>query len=502
MCRCLWPRGKILGGSSVLNYMLYVRGNRHDYDAWSAAGNTGWSYDEVLPYFLKSEDNRNEYLASTPYHSTGGPLTVTETPFHTPLVAAFLDAGVELGYEKNDGNGGRQAGFMVAQTTTRDGLRLSTAKAFLRPARSRKNLHVAMEATVTQIVFDAEKRATGVKFVRHGVHYEVQAVKEVILSAGAIASPQLLMLSGVGPAAHLRSLSIPVVADLPVGDNLQDHVALAGMVFQIDKPYSLILKEVATVPNMLNFFLRGKGPFTSTGAAEGLAWVNTKYAPVDKDWPDIEFHFIGGSPVSDMSYAVRHGSGIRDDVWNEYYEPLLNTHTWQVMPMLLRPQSKGTIRLASADPFDKPLIDPRYFGVEQDLKVLVEGVKIAIQLSRTQPFQELGTRFYAKPFPGCQNHTVYTDEYWACFIRHYSQTDHHAVGTCKMGPASDATAVVDPRLRVRGLRGLRVVDASVIPDVPSGNTNAPVIMIAEKAADLIKQDWNVATLPLPRPKIN
>ena len=472
--------------------MLYVRGNRRDYDAWAAAGNAGWSYDEVLPYFVKSEDNRNPYLAGTPYHGTGGPLTVTETPFRTPLVTAFIDAGVEMGYENNDGNGGQQTGFMVAQTTTRDGLRCSTAKAFLRPARSRRNLHVAMRATVTRIVIDdARKRAVGVTFERHGRVYYVRARREVILSAGAIASPQLLMLSGVGPADHLTSLDIPVVADLAVGDNLQDHVALAGLVFQIDRPYSLILRDVLNVPNALNYVFRSTGPFTSTGAAEGLAWIKTKYADADIDWPDIEYHFIGASPVSDASYAVRRGSGIRDDVWNEYYEPLLNTHTWQVLPMLLRPQSKGTIRLASTDPHDHPLIDPRYFAVEQDLRVLVEGVKIALALSRTKAFQELGTRFYAKPFPGCEDYAVHTDEYWACFIRSYSQTDHHAVGTCKMGPASDPTAVVDARLRVHGVGHLRVVDASVMPNVPSGNTNAPVVMVAEKAADMVKQDWGV-----------
>ena len=481
--------------------MLYVRGNRRDYDRWEAMGNTGWSYDDVLPYFIKSEDNRNPYLASTAYHGTGGYLTVQEQSFFTPLVAAFVAAGEELGYKNNDGNGLTQTGFMFAQSTTRDGARCSTAKAFLRPVRNRPNLHVAMRAFVQKIIIDPlTKRATGVQFLRHGVHYEVAATKEVILSAGSVASPQLLMLSGIGPADHLTSLGIPIIADLSVGDNLQDHISLGGMVFQIDKPYSMVADRFYNLPSVARYFLRGKGPLTSVGGAEGLAWVKTKYANQSDDWPDIEFHFVAGTPVSDGGTDVRLNNNVRDDVWYNYYAPIARTDTWQVIPMLLRPESTGTIRLASSNPDDKPIIDPRYFSSDQDLRVVIEGTKIGLALSETKAFQELGSRFYTKPFPGCEGYTLWTDDYWGCFIRHYSLTIYHPVGTCKMGPSSDPTAVVDPRLRVHGIRGLRVVDASIMPKHVSGNTNAPTIMIAEKAADMVKEDWGAPRSDLRRAK--
>ena len=481
--------------------MLYVRGNRRDYDGWANLGNDGWSYEEVLPYFIKSEDNRNPYLADSPYHGTGGYLTVQEPAYLTPLVTAFIEGGVELGYEHRDGNGALQTGFMVAQATTRHGSRCSTGKAFLRPVRHRNNFHVAMKSYVQRIIIDpVTKQVTGVQFERFGVVHTVRVNKEVILSAGSVGSPQLLMLSGVGPAEHLSSLGIPVIADLSVGDNLQDHVSLGGMVFQIDAPYSLVDTRFINLPSFFNYSINRSGPLASLAGCEGLAWIKTKYADQSIDWPDIEFHFVAGTPVSDGGTLVRRNNGVRDDIWEEYYAPLSWTDSWQVIPMLLRPLSVGTIRLASADPNDKPLIDPRYFSNEQDLKVIIEGTKIGLALAKTRGFKSLGTRFYSKPFPGCEGYTLWTDDYWGCFIRHYSQTIYHPIGTCKMGPSSDPTAVVDPRLRVYGIQGLRVVDASIMPKHVSGNTNAPTIMIAEKAADMVKEDWGAPRSDLRRAK--
>lgn len=234
--RCNWPRGKVLGGSSVLNYMMYVRGNQMDYDSWLKQGNPGWGYDDVLYYFKKSEDNRNPYLARTPYHSMGGYLTVSEAPYKTPLADAFVRAGQEMGYEIRDINGERQTGFMIPQGTIRRGARCSTAKAFLRPARLRKNLHVSISAQVTRVAVDPEtKVAYGVEMVKGDTRYFVRASKEVILSAGSIGSAQLLMLSGIGPKNHLTEMGIPVLADLDVGKNLQDHVGLGGLAFLINK---------------------------------------------------------------------------------------------------------------------------------------------------------------------------------------------------------------------------------------------------------------------------
>ena len=471
--------------------MLYVRGNRRDYDRWSDEGNVGWSYDEVLPYFLKSEDNRNAYLAAnSKYHSTGGYLTVQEPPYRTPLTAAFIEGGVEMGYDNIDINAFQQTGFMVAQATMREGSRCSTAKAFLRPVRKRGNMHVSMHSQVLKILIDeSSKVATGVQFERKGTIYTVSARKEVILSAGTIGSAQILMLSGIGPAEHLQEYGIPVMSNLRVGDNLQDHICMYGMIFQVDQPYTSLDFRFLNLPSYNEYINKKSGPWTSLGGVEAMAFVKTKYANQSDDSPDIQFHMSSGTITSAGYSLFPTNMGIRQDVWDQYYKELVWTDTWQVMPVLLRPKSTGTIRLSSTDPMAKPVIDPKYFSHTDDIKVFVEGIKIGLALSQTIGFQELGTRFYNKTFPGCESFPMWTDDYWECFARHMSSTLYHPVGTCKMGTADDPSAVVDPQLRVYGINQLRVIDASIMPHITSGNTNAPVIMIAEKAADIIKRAW-------------
>ncbi|EDW51050.1 GM12028 [Drosophila sechellia] len=386
--RCNWPRGRVLGGSSVLNYMLYVRGNRHDYDHWASLGNPGWDYDHVLRYFKKSEDNRNPYLANNKYHGRGGLLTVQESPWHSPLVAAFVEAGTQLGYDNRDINGAKQAGFMIAQGTIRRGSRCSTAKAFLRPIRARKNFHLSMNSHVTRIIIEpGTMRAQAVEFVKHGKVYRIAARREVILSAGAINTPQLMMLSGLGPRKHLEKHGIRVLQDLPVGENMQDH------------------------------------------------------------------------------------------------------ESWTTMPLLLRPRSRGSVKLRSANPFHYPLINANYFDDPLDAKTLVEGAKIALRVAEAQVFKQFGSRLWCKPLPNCKQHKFLSDAYLECHVRTISMTIYHPCGTAKMVPAWDPEAVVDPRLRVYVVRGLRVIDGCIMPTISSGNTNAPVIMIAEKGADLIKEDW-------------
>ncbi|KAK7874213.1 hypothetical protein R5R35_006256 [Gryllus longicercus] len=490
--RCNWPRGKVLGGSSVLNAMIYVRGNRKDYDHWAALGNEGWSYDEVLPYFKKSEDNRNPYLAKTPYHATGGYLTVQEPPWRTPLALAFLEAGEQLGYDNRDINGARQTGFMLAQGTIRRGSRCSTAKAFLRPVRLRKNLHVAMYSTATKVLLDnsterGRPRAFGVQFSRDGVRRTVRARREVVLAAGAINSPQLLMLSGVGPRDHLASLGIPVHADLPVGHNLQDHVGLGGLTFLIDKPVTFKRSRYQTMPVFLDYVLNERGPMTSLGV-EGLAFVNTKYNR-DPEWPDVQFHFAPSSVNSDGGDQIRKITNLRDRIYNTMYKPLIPAETWTILPLLLRPRSTGWVRLKSTNPAHYPQIEPNYFAFREDVNTLVEGIKIAMNVSATPAFQKFGSRPHTIPMPGCGKYSFMSDEYWECALRHFTFTIYHPAGTCKMGPQGDRSAVVDPRLRVHGVDGLRVADASIMPTIVSGNPNAPVIMIGEKAADIIKKDW-------------
>ncbi|CAH2051931.1 unnamed protein product, partial [Iphiclides podalirius] len=488
--RCSWPRGKVLGGSSVLNYMIYVRGNRYDFDQWESFGNPGWGYRDVLKYFIKSEDNRNPYLAKSEYHGRGGYLTVQEAPWRTPLVAAFVEAGVEIGYENRDINGAVQTGFMIAQGTIRRGSRCSTAKAFLRPVRTRRNLDISLNSQVTKILINpVTMKAYGVEFVKHGMKRVVFARKEVILSAGAINSPQLLMLSGIGPKDHLRDVGIKVLKDLPVGENLQDHVGVGGLTFLVDKPVAIVQNRFQAFPVTMNYVVNERGPMTVLGGLEGIAFVNTKYANSSGLWPDIQFHMAPASFSSDNGQIVRKILGLTDELYDSVYRPIANKDAWTIMPLLLRPNTRGYVKLRSSNPFDYPVMNPRYHEDRLDVNRLVEGIKIALKVANASPFKQFGSRLYMKPLPNCKQFQFMSDEYIECQVRTISMTIYHQCGTAKMGPSWDQKAVVDQRLRVYGVQGLRVIDASVMPTIVSGNTNAAVIMIGEKGADMIKQDW-------------
>ncbi len=445
-----WPRGKVLGGSSSINAMIYIRGNRYDYDHWSELGNHGWSYDEVLPYFKKAE---NADLGPSEYHGSGGPLNVMERPHTGPLSHAFVHAGVELGYPANDDfNGPSQEGFGVYQVTQKTGRRHSAAVGYLHPAISRPNLTVETYALTTRVLFDGS-RAVGVAYLKDGVEQEVRVNKEVILSGGAINSPQLLLLSGVGPADQLRALNIPVVADLPgVGENLQDHL-FVSVCCASTQPISLY--GVETMENLQEYMEFQRGPLTSNVAESGAF---LKISP-DQPEPDLQYHF---APIA----YVNHGLTPPD------------SHGYTLGPTLVTPHSRGRITLHSADPSQHPAIFANYLSHDADMHVLVEGTKLARRLAHTKafaPFHDVET------LPGPQ---VQSDKDIIDYIRRTVETIYHPAGTCKMG--SDSLAVVDEQLRVRGIEGIRVVDASIMPTVVNGNTNAPTIMIAEKASDLIK----------------
>ena len=451
--RMYWPRGRLLGGSSSVNAMVYMRGQAADYDHWRQLGNAGWSYSDVLPYFRKSE--RNERLHDE-FHGADGPLNVAERPYTNPLSLAFVEAAQQAGLPFNaDFNGAVQLGCGLFQVTQKGGSRWSAASAYLRPAAARENLTILTNAQATRVLIE-NGRAVAVEYARSGMRHTVRAEKEVLLAGGAINSPQLLLLSGIGPAEELRALGVPVTHDLPgVGKNLQDHLNV-NIVRRATKGTTLDSKNRGLAPLgvALQFLLFGTGPGTSNVAEAGAFAIGDPAAAT----PDIQYHFIPAQVVNHARTPM-DGDGVT------------------LHACCLRPQSRGEIRLASSDPLQAPVMDPRYLGADYDLKILIAGLRHGRDILGATAFKNwLGE----ERFPGA---SLQSDAALSDFIRATAETEYHPVGTCKMG--NDPMAVVDERLAVRGIDRLRVIDASIMPTIVSGNTNAPVIMIAEKAADMV-----------------
>lgn len=371
---CNWPRGKAMGGTSVINYMLYTRGVPQDYDHWETLGNRGWSYRDVLPYFKKSEDIAVSRLKGSPYHGIGGYVRVEQTKWRTPLSAAFLEAGSEMGYDQVDHNK-NPIGFSYILATKMRGARQSASKAFLRPIRKRHNFKVAKEARVTKILIDPYNNKTyGVEFSKNRKSYTVKSRKEVILCAGTLNSPQLLMLSGIGPGQHLEELNIPVIQDLKVGYNLQDHLSMAGLVFLVNSSVTIVESKYTKPRYLVDFLVNGAGPLTLPGGAEALAFYPTKYAE-DQTHPDMELVFGPGALTGDSGGSLRKVLGISDKFYSKVYQPYFEREAYSVVPVLVRPKSKGLVRLKSKNPFHSPLFYPNYYNDTTDLFAMVEGIK-------------------------------------------------------------------------------------------------------------------------------
>ncbi|PSN57097.1 Glucose dehydrogenase [FAD, quinone] [Blattella germanica] len=508
---CHWPRGKVLGGSSILNAMLYVRGNRRDYDNWAKAGNPGWSYEEVLPYFIKSEDfvfpdpeTPGAETYSKKYHGTGSYQHLKQFGYRSPIVDGLIDAAKELGYKIRDVNGEKQTGFTLQHGTIVNGTRSNTAKAFLASVKDRKNLHVSKYSHVTKILIDPEtKTAQGVEFIKNNQVYQVKVTKEVIVSAGTMNSPQLLMLSGVGPEEHLQELGIPVIQNLRVGENLQDHMQVLGPAFMFNLSNPQPLDPLKIIDNTYQYMIHRSGPMASIDILQFQGFISTKYAHLDVDgakledteeldYPDIQYQHIRFPYMdSNTTKLVSHVTRYTDEMYEAIFGiPNSKAEIYIPLTVLQRPKSRGFVKLRSKDPLEAPIFDPRYLSDPRDVQTLVEGVKVAMAVGQTKTMKE---RFEAQmntaKIPGCEIPEFGTDEYWACAVRKVGTTIYHQAGTCKMGPRTDPTAVVDSRLKVHGIKGLRVIDASIMPTVVTGNTHAPVIMIGERGADFVKQDW-------------
>jgi choline dehydrogenase len=447
--RIYLPRGRTLGGSSSMNAMIYIRGNRADYDGWRDAGATGWGYDDVLPYFLRAEDNER---GASEYHGAGGPLTVSESRSRNEMSLAFVAAAKSAGYAENpDFNGAEQDGFGVYQLTQRGGRRCSAAVAYLHPALERPNLHLETRVQAHRILFEGT-RAVGVAGERFGAPVEYRAAQEVLVCGGAYNSPQLLMLSGVGPAELLMLREIEVLEDLPVGQNLQDHPTAGGS-WTTSRPVSLL---VAVLPDtaeqhLADFVQNGRGPLTSNiGESGGFLRTRSDLAA-----PDIQFHAV---PVMFID------EGLSDPP----------DHGFVASACVLKPQSRGMVTIASNDPTAKPVIQHNYYEAEVDMRAQVEGLRVLMELTRTAELSPYCEAPFHAPEADAPESVL------RAHIRANCQTIYHPAGTCAIG------SVVDSELRVHGVEGLRVVDASVMPTVVRGNTNAPTIMIAEKASDLIR----------------
>ncbi|XP_055912549.1 glucose dehydrogenase [FAD, quinone]-like [Eupeodes corollae] len=484
--RCNWPRGKVMGGSSVLNYMMYTRGNRRDYDRWAALGNEGWSYKDVLPYFKKYEGS-SVPNAEPEYVGRDGPVKVSYVDWKSKIATAFVEAAQEDGLRYVDYNGRVQTGVSYLHTTTRNATRWSSNRSYLYPIKGKRpNLHVKKRALVTKILINPQtKAAYGVVVKTDGHYHKVLARKEVIVTAGAINSPQLLMLSGVGPAKHLREVGIKPLADLAVGYNLQDHTAPA--VTFTTNVSSLHFEDFAN-PLLLNEFNRQGGPYGSPGGCETIAFWDLDHQELEDGWPDIELFMVGGSMSANP--AISRAFGLKDIVYDALFREIeqKNLDAFMIFPMILRPKSRGRIMLKNTDPTKYPLIYANYMHHPYDVDISVRGLLKAISLMDRSAFKAINAKLWERKIPTCSQYRYKTYEYWECYVKHFTFTIYHYSGTTKMGPKTDRSAVVDPRLRVYGIKNLRVADAGIMPEIMSGHPNGPVFMIAEKAADMIKQD--------------
>ncbi|XP_032663978.1 glucose dehydrogenase [FAD, quinone]-like [Odontomachus brunneus] len=476
---CTWPRGKMIAGTGGFHGMMYFRGHPEIYNHWWRIGNPGWSYDEIIHYFERMENPIDPMILSDKHRSVKerGPMSIQYYPHKPKFADELLNAAGELGYKTSVLKEYSQTGFMIAPMTIENGMRSTTSRAYLRSAHSRRNLRVLTNAQVTKIhISQWEKKARGVELVdKNGRKRMIKCDKEVILTAGAIGSPHILLNSGIGPEKDLTRLGIRVYQDLPVGKNLHNHVSVAVPMSINDVPYETITMEA------VNEYLEKKtGPLASTGITQVTAFLESSYAT--NGVPDIQVFFDGFSSTCPKT-------GLPNECLNGKTTNCPTRRSIVARPTVVYAESRGDMKLRSSDPMDPPLIYPDYFTNEKDLTVLLEGIKKVTKLVDTPTMKKWNLRLEQLRSPLCKDYHFGTDAFWMCQIRAETGPENHQSGTCKMGPSTDPLAVVDSELRVHGISNIRVADASIFPIVPNSNPIAAIMMVAEKAADMINNSW-------------
>ncbi|PSN52602.1 Glucose dehydrogenase [FAD, quinone] [Blattella germanica] len=492
--QAILARGKVLGGSSVLNGMLYFRGFEGDFDSWAEMGNEGWSAKEILPFLKKLENFHTDDIESEEslhLHGTGGPMHVQRFQ-NMDLALALMDAVNEKGYTQlDDINGPNQIGFAYLHGTIFNGTRWSTAKGYLGQAKDRKNLHVAKYSHVSKIIVNPEtKEAEAVEFIsKDGRTHQVKIRKEVILSAGTINSAQILMLSGIGPEEHLKTIGITPIHNLNVGDNLQEHMMYVGSIYTTKKSNQVVTDESSLLDASYEYLRHRTGYFSTHYGITFSGFMKTNLDTED-DRPDIQiFTFVIPANSTEGADGIGSGLGLDDSIIASLKEMSKEGNVVFFTPTLSRPRSRGKILLKSTNPLDHPEINPNFLSDFSDVKTLVEGIRLSDDLMNSKAMKNLDVKRKILHISECEAFNFDTDEFWECMVRHVTSCAFHAVGTCKMGPSSDPSAVVDPQLRVHGVKGIRVADLSVLPTITTGPTAATAMMIGEKASDLIKREW-------------
>ncbi|KAJ8664895.1 hypothetical protein QAD02_006557 [Eretmocerus hayati] len=492
--QCTLPFGKVMGGCSTINAMIATRGSRKNYDEWAQmTGDQGWSYNSMLKYFKKMETwNVTLDNLEMEYHNSDGPVRINDVMYRTTYVDSWVKAGAELGLPPVDYNGRRLAGLNYLQTNVFNGERLSSNKAYLHPVRGRENLVVSMFSHVTKILIDPQTRiAYGLEFIKRGRKITVRARKEIILSAGAVGSPKLLMLSGIGPRQHLQDLGIPVLVDAPVGENLMDHITLINLNFLTNATGGIQMLNLIKPDDtsLSDYFNDRKGPLTVPTGVEGVGYINVDDPSAENQ--NINMELIFGNILPNC--FIYRALGYTEAHWRRSFLGADFKEGYFIWPTIVQPKSRGRVLLRDADPLSKPRVFGNYLSHPDDVRVAIKGIKFALRISETIAMKSIGSKLHHEVVLGCEGPEFLSDDYWECVLRTFMLSLWHHSGTCKMGRENDPSAVVNTRLQVKGIKRLRVADASIMPMVPVAHLNVPSMAIGEKLADIVKCDWGYSS---------